>query len=194
MEPYNLNFKNNEIVKTGSVLISDPFLNDQYFGRSIVLICSHNKEGSFGFVLNQYLDIDLHKIDSKFPDIGARISIGGPVAKENLFFIHSLGKLIEGSTSIYNGIFYGGNFDQLCTLLLEKKVLRKKVRFFVGYSGWSAGQLNEEIKEQSWLPVNNLSMNMLFNTSNDRLWEQALEMQGRKFKVISKFTRNPEDN
>lgn len=194
MEPYDLNFKNNEQVKSGTILISDPFLDDKYFGRSVIIVCSHNPEGSFGFVLNQYLDIDLHKADENFPDIQARISLGGPVGKENLFFIHRLGTKIQGSTSLYNGIYYGGDYDQLKKLLIQSKKHRKDVRFFVGYSGWSEGQLDEEIKEESWLPVNNISNDMIFDTANDKLWEQSLEIQGKRFKIMSKFPRNPEDN
>lgn len=194
MQPYNLNFKNNETVKSGTILISDPFIDDHYFGRSVVIICSHTKDGSFGFVLNQYLEIDLHKMDKNFPNIKTRISIGGPVNKENLFFIHTLGNMIEGSSSLYNGIYYGGNYSQLKNKLEEHKNLHNSVRFFIGYSGWSAGQLEEEINEQSWLPVNNVSIDQIFNTSNNKLWEDTLQMQGKRFKIISNFPRNPEDN
>ncbi len=194
MDAYELHFKNNEKVRSGTILISDPFLDDKYFGRSVVLLCSYSKEGSFGFVLNQYLDIDLHKADSNFPNIKTRVSLGGPVGKENLFFIHELGNLIEGATSLYNGIYYGGDFTQLSKLIMDQPELQSKVRFFVGYSGWSEGQLDEEIKEQSWLPVNNISNDMIFDTNNDKLWENALEIQGKRFKIISKFPRNPEDN
>ncbi|MFM7472378.1 MAG: YqgE/AlgH family protein, partial [Crocinitomicaceae bacterium] len=71
---------------------------------------------------------------------------------------------------------------------------KNKVRFFIGYSGWSEGQLEEEIKESSWLAVNNISTEMIMDTQNDKLWEMCLEKQGKRFKVISKFPRNPEDN
>jgi len=194
MEPFDLNFKNNEKVKTGSILISDPFLDDRYFGRSVVLLCGYGKEGAFGFVLNQYLDVDLHKLDEQFPDINARISLGGPVDKEHLFFIHTIGNRIEGSTSLYNGIYYGGDFEQLTKLFDVEPESKNKVRFFIGYSGWSEEQLDEEIKESSWLAVNNISTEMIMDTQNDKLWEMCLEKQGKRFKVISKFPRNPEDN
>ena len=71
---------------------------------------------------------------------------------------------------------------------------KNKVRFFIGYSGWSEGQLEEEIKESSWLPANNITKEDIMNTSTDKLWEFCLEKQGKRFKVISKFPRNPEDN
>ena len=140
------------------------------------------------------MDIDLHKLYTDFPYINARISLGGPVDKEHLFFIHSLGGKIEGSTSLYNGIYYGGDFDQLSMLFETEPETKNKVRFFIGYSGWSEGQLEEEITESSWLPANNITKEDIMNTSNDKLWEFCLEKQGKRFKVISKFPRNPEDN
>jgi len=144
--------------------------------------------------LNHYLDVDLHKLDEQFPDIQARISLGGPVDKEHLFFIHTLGNRIDGSTSLYNGIYYGGDFEQLNRLFDSEPDTSGKVRFFIGYSGWSEGQLEQEIKESSWLTVNNIGTEVIMNTKIDKLWEMCLEKQGKRFKIISKFPRNPEDN
>jgi len=194
MKKLNLAFQNKEIAKRGSLLISDPFLDDHYFKRSVVLLCEHNNEGSFGFVLNNYIELDLHKMDVKFPDINARISIGGPMSKENLFFIHRLGTSIEGAIVITDGLYYGGDFDQLCKLLILQPELKNQVRFFVGYSGWSIGQLKEELEENSWIPVNNISLDLYFDTSINNLWSTCLEKQGERFKMISKFPVNPMDN
>jgi putative transcriptional regulator len=194
MKKLNLSFQNDEVARKGCLLISDPFLDDHYFARSVILLCEHNEEGSFGFVLNNYLELDLHKLDDKFPDIAARISIGGPMSKENLFFIHRLGTEIKGATIIAPGIYYGGDFDELSKKLALQPELRKQVRFFIGYSGWSIGQLKEELKEKSWIPVSNISLEMIFNTENDKLWSNCLELQGDRFRMISKFPVNPMDN
>lgn len=194
MKKLNLSFQNDEIAKKGSLLISDPFMDDHYFGRSVVLLCEHNQEGSFGFVLNNYIELDLHKLDEKFPDIAARLSIGGPMSKENLFFIHRLGQQIQGSTIIAPGIYYGGDFDQLTQLLKENALLKNQVRFFIGYSGWSIGQLEEELKEKSWIPVSNIPLDMIFNTDDIKLWSNCLELQGERFRMMSKFPVNPMDN
>ena len=67
----------------------------------------------------------------------------------------------------------------------------------VYYADLAAKQLydtDEEIKESSWLAVNNISTEMIMDTQNDKLWEMCLEKQGKRFKVISQFPRNPEDN
>jgi putative transcriptional regulator len=194
MKKLNLSFQNNEVAKKGCLLISYPFLDDHYFARSVILLCEHNDDGSFGFVLNNYIELDLHKLDDKFPDIAARISIGGPMSKENLFFIHRLGKEINGATIITPGIYYGGDFDELSNKLALHPELRNQVRFFIGYSGWSIGQLNEELKEKSWIPVSNIPLEMIFNTSDEKLWSNCLELQGDRFRMISKFPVNPMDN
>jgi putative transcriptional regulator len=95
MKKLDFSFKNNEPTVKGSILISDPFSDDVYFGRSVVLICEHNEEGTFGFVLNNYIDVDLHQLDESFPDIQAKISFGGPVSKENLYYIHLMTSVIR---------------------------------------------------------------------------------------------------
>lgn len=194
MKKLDLSFRNNEQAKRGSVLISDPFLDDAYFSRSVIILCEHNNDGSFGFVLNNFIDIDLNKIDEKFPDIDTKISFGGPVAKENLFFIHSLGPQIIGSVQVSEDIYYGGDYDQICDILTHSEEARHKVRFFIGYSGWSEGQLENELNEHSWIPVNNIEASAIFNTSDTDLWKHCLEKQGERFKMISKFPLNPRDN
>ena len=96
----------------GDILLSEPFLNDPYFGRKAVLICEINKSGSFGLVLNNIIDMDITEVISGFPDPSARISLGGPVSRSNLFFLHTSEK-IKDSQKVINGIYLGGDFEQL---------------------------------------------------------------------------------
>jgi len=191
----DLSFKNTRSPVNGCVLISDPFLNEDFFRRSVVLLCNHDKEeGSFGLVLNNYIELDLHQIDEKFPDINARISVGGPVDTEHLFYIHSFGDRVRNSTLIENDLYFGGDFEQLKLILNEEPESKRKVRFFLGYSGWSKNQLNEELKENSWIVATNITAEDLFETGNDEFWKFCLEKQGNRFKTISKFPLNPNDN
>lgn len=193
MKKLDFSFKNNEPTKKGSILISDPFSDDVYFGRSVVLICEHNEEGTFGFVLNNYIDVDLHQLDDNFPDINARISFGGPVSKENLYYIHCFSE-ITNTLEISQGLFYGGDFDEICERIKDEQNPNKKIRFFIGYSGWSEGQLEEEIKNESWITANNISLDKILDTKLDDLWKICLEKQGQRFKMMTKFPRNPMDN
>ena len=194
MKKLNFSFTNKLKPKKGSVLISDPFLNDPYFGRSVIVLCEHNKKGTFGFVLNNFLDIDLHKIDSNFPNINARIGFGGPVSKDSLFFIHSFGEKVKDSLKIQKELYYGGDFDDVCTILKEKPELNDQIRFFIGYSGWDEKQLDDEFDQKSWITVNNIDKSLILDTEQKDLWKTALEKQKGKFKMISKFPNNPSDN
>jgi putative transcriptional regulator len=193
MKKLDFSFKNNEPTNKGSILISDPFSDDVYFGRSVVLICEHNDEGTFGFVLNNYIDVDLHQLDDNFPNINARISFGGPVSKENLYYIHSFSD-ITNTLEIREGLYYGGDFDEITDRIKDAKNPNKEIRFFVGYSGWSPGQLDEEIKNESWITANNISTEDILDTKLDDLWRICLEKQGQRFQLMTKFPRNPMDN
>ena len=193
MKKLDFSFKNNEPTNKGSILISDPFSDDVYFGRSVVIICEHNDEGTFGFVLNNYIDVDLHQLDGNFPNINARISFGGPVSKENLYYIHSFSD-ITNTLEIREGLYYGGDFDEITDRIKNAKNPNKEIRFFVGYSGWSVGQLDEEIKNENWITANNISTENIIDTKLDDLWRICLEKQGQRFKLMTKFPRNPMDN
>ena len=87
----DITFKNKIPPQKGRILISDPFLGDDYFERSVVYLCEHNQEGSFGFVLNNLVEINLNDLNDQFPEITTKISTGGPVETESMFFIHTLG-------------------------------------------------------------------------------------------------------
>jgi putative transcriptional regulator len=193
MKKLDFSFKNHEPTKKGSILISDPFSDDIYFGRSVVLICEHNDEGTFGFVLNNYIDVDLHQLDNNFPNINARISFGGPVSKENLYYIHSYSD-ISNTLEIRNGLYYGGDFDEISKRIKNSINPKKEIRFFIGYSGWSFGQLDKEIKGESWITANNISIEKILDTDLDNLWKICLEKQGNYFKMMTNFPRNPMDN
>lgn len=194
MSSENYLFDNNKSPKKGYLLLAEPFLDDPFFGRSVVLLCENNKKGSFGFVLNNYKEIDFHLIDKSFPKIKIKISLGGPLSKDNLFFIHALGSRIVGSTLLAPNLYYGGDFQQLCTVINTESKNKDLVRFFIGYSGWESGQLNDEMKEKSWIAVNNISLTTIFNIENIDLWSECLAKQGERFRIISKFPQNPKDN
>lgn len=190
----DLAFKNNKNPEMGNLLISDPFLDEDYFRRSVILLCDHNDNGTFGFVLNNYLDVDLHEIDEDFPNIQARISVGGPVDTQNLFFIHSFKEKIEGSVAINEELSFGGDYERILELLTLNPSLKNQIRFFLGYSGWSKDQLKGELKENSWIVTNNIKTEEILDTANNQFWNYCLEKQGERFKTISKFPINPNDN
>lgn len=187
-------FENKRKAKRGRVLLSDPFLNDDYFGRAVVYLCDHNSEGSFGFVLNNYIDLDLHEYTKNFPKIDTRVSIGGPVDTETLYFLHTLGDKIKNSQHISDGIYVGGDYDHLMQLIEKGEVTNKDVRFFLGYSGWSENQLKEEIDEHAWIVVPVLNQGEVMDYSIDKLWGNYMKREGKKYELLSKFPKDIQSN
>ncbi len=189
----DLSFKNNKIPEGGALLISDPFLDEAYFRRSVILLCEHGEDATFGLVLNNFLEVDLHELDEDFPDIQARISVGGPVETQSLFYIHTFAGVDE-SFEVRTGLFFGGSFTQLKSMIEQNSGNDSKIRFFLGYSGWAKNQLASEIAEHSWIVVDNILNEEIMTTQNDNFWQFCLEKQGKEFKTISRFPLNPNQN
>jgi putative transcriptional regulator len=177
----------------GQILLSEPFLNDPYFRRTVIFLCEHNEDGSFGFVLNNYIDVELDQIMENMPHFGGRISIGGPVRNSNLYYLHTLGPKIEDSIEIFEGIYMGGNFETLRSMLMRGQIGKDDVRFFVGYSGWSATQLDEEMKLNSWF-IAPAEKELIMNTELNDLWKIIMKRMGRKGEMMANMPDDPSLN
>jgi putative transcriptional regulator len=173
----------------GKILIAEPFLNDVYFKRSLVLLTEYNKEGAVGFVLNKPVSINIQDIIEDFPEFKAEISIGGPVQTNTLQFIHSLGSAIPGSTHLFGDLYWGGQFEVLKDLISQNLLSYGQVKFFMGYSGWTSGQLEDEIKKNSWL-VGSLGEHEIMKTLTPNNWENTLLSMGSRYKM---WTNAPSD-
>ena len=168
----DFSFTNKRKPKKGMVLLSDPFSDDDYFGRSVVYLCEHDEKGTFGFVLNNFLDLNLGDFAKNFPDIQTNVSIGGPVQTESIYFLHTLGDKLPGSMEISDGIFMGGEYDLLTQMIDEDQVSSKEVRFFLGYSGWSGGQLEEEISRNTWRVAPVLNQGEIMDFTVKDIWQK----------------------
>ncbi|KAB1066000.1 YqgE/AlgH family protein [Salibacter halophilus] len=187
----NINYELQE-PKAGNILISDPFLPDPNFSRTVVLLTEHNEEGSLGFVLNRESDFKLSSIIDDITDFDANIYVGGPVGLNQLFYIHRMGDVLQNSKKIIDGVHWGGDFDQLKFYIETKQVKPGDIRFFAGYSGWSPGQLEAEIKEKTWI-VAPIEKEQIMKESED-YWKEILSGLGNKFKVMSNFPEDPNLN
>ncbi len=174
----------------GRLLVSEPYLPDPYFRRTVVLLCEHNEEGTFGFVLNRHMDMAVNDLMENMPPIGSQVGIGGPVQSGNLYYLHTLGKRIEGSLEIVDGVFTGGDYDQLCGVLKADGRLTRHVRFFVGYSGWGKDQLEKELSEKSWLVARGDKKRIMDIRTTD-LWGATLRGMGRSFAPLANFPDDP---
>jgi len=134
MELFSYSFDKIE-PKKGDLLISEPFLADPNFARTVILLCEHNEEGSFGFVLNKPARVKLNELIEGVGDRRDDVYIGGPVQQNTLQFIHRNDALIEGGIKVKDGIFWGGNFEQMLTIVDSNLIDATDIKFFVGYSG-----------------------------------------------------------
>jgi len=179
-------------VGKGKLLIAEPFLGDPNFERSVVLLCEHNAQGSFGLVLNQttnlHLDDVIENVYGELP-----LYIGGPVEQNTLHFIHRLGHEIDDSVDIGNGIYWSGDFESVKTLINIGKISEKDIRLFIGYSGWSAGQLDGEMNRNSWI-VSETDAHFIFDTPADQFWRAILKRMGGEYKVLSNYPTDPRLN
>lgn len=183
---------NNVAPAQGKILISEPFVQDAYFKRAVVLLTSEENGFFIGFALNKFTDFNINETIKDFPVFNTKISIGGPVRLDTLHFIHILGDQIPGSVKIMNNLWWGGNFEILKQHILEGNVKNNHVRFFIGYSGWEPKQLEREISENSWL-VTDLDSETIMKCE-ESIWKKTLKNLGNKYKLWTTFPENPAMN
>lgn len=185
---------NQALPKAGDILLSEPFLDDPYFGRKVVLLCEHNDEGSFGFVLNNFVDIDVDEVMDDLPKLNTRISVGGPVKNGNLYYLHTRADIAD-SIPVVDGVHMGGDFEQIQSMLKEGVLNSHEIRFFIGYSGWSPSQLQEEIRSRSWF-VADASQRDIMRTDeeNETFWKRLISDMGDGFTHIANAPNDPSLN
>jgi len=179
--------------KQGHILIAEPFLSGSYFNRSIIIITSYSEKGAVGFILNKKVDYPVEDIFVDFPDFDSEIHIGGPVGTDSIYFIHTLGDMIPGSVLIKEKLYLGGDFTALKRQIQLGLVEHNQVRFFLGYSGWDAGQLEEEIAENSWL-VADISQADLMSLEENTMWSETVRAMGGRYSMWENFPENPSLN
>lgn len=163
----------------GHLLIAEPsILTDTIFNRSVILLADYSVEGSVGFILNKPLEYTLKDLIPGTA-LDNKIYNGGPVEQDNLYFIHKVPDLIPNSVEISLGIYWGGDFDMAISLLASDKINECDIRFFLGYSGWEAEQLEFELEQNSWIITTNDYKHQVISKTDDCFWkEQMLELGG----------------
>lgn len=177
--------------RTGRILISEPFLLDPNFQRSVILLTEHNDLGSVGFVLNQPTELNLTEA---FQDIDGEDIIlyqGGPVELNSLHYIHS-NKEIRNSVRVAHNIFWGGDIEEVKEGLRLGAFDPKSFRFFVGYSGWAPGQLEGELEQGAWM-VSELSSEEIFGNDTE-LWKTAVKKLGGDDSLLANSPSDPHLN
>ena len=184
---------NNVLPSRGKILISEPFLCDATFGRSVILLIDHSEEGSMGLIINKQLPIFVNDIieELKYMD-DIPLYKGGPVSTDTLFYLHTLAE-IPGALPICKGLYLNGDFDEIKKYILQGNRMEDRIRFFLGYSGWDGKQLDTEIKENTWI-VSKEENDYLMHSETKGMWKEALEKLGSKYETWSRFPQVPSHN
>lgn len=175
--------------RKGKIIISEPFLPGNYFSRSTILIAEYSEKGAIGFILNKPVETPVKELFKDFPDFEAEVFVGGPVGNENIYYIHTLGEKLHGSIQVKDDLYWGGDFEHLKSLIGAGLVALNQVRFFIGYSGWSEGQLEHEIAENSWL-VTEAPVEAIMNSDED-FWVNSVKKAGGRYELWQNFPEDP---
>lgn len=177
--------------KKGSLLLSEPFMLDPNFKRSVVLLTEHTDEGSVGYILNQKSTMLLKDLLPECENADNLVFVGGPVAANTLHFIHTCYDRMNSGSEVAKGIYWGGNFETLKILLKNNAVRADEIKFFIGYSGWGFEQLDAEMEDNSWLIANKYNPEVAFVEDEENLWKEVLIGLGPKYAHIANFPENP---
>lgn len=177
----------------GTLLIAEPFLKDPNFMRTVVFLCDHQEEGSFGFVINKTFNHTLDELMNDLEELKLPVFYGGPVQMDTIHFLHQYPELIPGSFQVMDGIYWGGDFETAISLIKEGTLDLNKIRFFIGYSGWGNGQLNDELKEKSWLTAQ-ATRKLVFHKKIEEIWKDALKDLGGDYEMMANYPIDPQLN
>ena len=181
-----------EIAK-GKLLLSEPFLKDYFFKRSVIMMLDHDEFGSMGMIINRETEYFISDLVDGFPEFDSRVFLGGPVQTENIFILHRKGDLITGSQEVMPGLYWGGDFEQIKEMIKLGVLKNTDLRFYLGYSGWSKGQLDGELKENSWIVADSKNEYLFANQPKD-LWGNILEIYGNDYELWLNFPVDPQEN
>ncbi len=137
-------------LKAGIYIKSTAALVGSFFEHTTILIVEHNEAGSTGFITDKSFGKSLHELiefnhAKPFP-----LMDGGPVDRAHLFVLHKRPDLIEGGKQLPNGLFLGGNMEQVIEAINTRDVNEQEIQIFIGYCGWDLGELEAEVEEGSW--------------------------------------------
>lgn len=177
----------------GKILISEPFLDDSTFGRSVILLVDHTDEGSMGLIINKQLPLMVNDIINEFKYLeDIPLYKGGPIGTDTLFYLHTLSD-VPGALPILNGLYLNGDFNEIKRYVLQGNAIDGHIRFFLGYSGWESDQLRREIKENTWM-ISKEKRDYLLSKNTKEMWKESLGKLGSKYETWSRFPQVPSLN
>lgn len=175
----------------GSVLIAKPTVDDPCFSRSVITIIDHSATGSMGLIINHPANINLNEV---IPELDSNadipLFIGGPINLDTLFYLHTLGEAIPQSKHITSDLYLGGDYDAVKRYINSGAPVYGKIKFFMGYSGWAAGQLVSEIGLHDWAVASDINIDMILREGEDDIWRNAVNSLGERYRMWLNWPTN----
>lgn len=179
---FNINIESDK-PSLASLLVAEPFLKEDFFRHAVICLVDYGESGAMGIVLNHATVYSLQDmIDTVKSEQPIPVYCGGPMSTDRLYFIHTLGDLFPGGRKIREGLWLGGDFKALEDYLNSGYPVEGKIRFFIGYSGWSAGQLEEEVENHAWAVAPIVSNETLMTETEDSMWHKMVRELGEEFR------------
>ncbi len=182
----------------GSFLIANPVLPDPNFSRTVVLLCNHDEHGSFGLVINKVAPLDPAEVFEKInidrlQSFKGKVYIGGPVSQSQMFYVCRSQEAIPELDQICEGVHLGLDWNYLEKVVERIPDPETNLRFYLGYSGWAAGQLAGEMDQRSWLTCD-AKEQFVFEPSEDQIWPAVVRSMGKEYEYLIKAPVNPSLN
>ncbi len=181
------------IPAAGRILVSEPSLDDFYFQKSVILLADYRDEGSFGIIINKPMKTTLSEAVEGFRDFDPPLYFGGPVETDSLFFIHTVGDIVPGSQKIMEGLYWGGDTEIIKEMIILNQLTTSEIRFFLGYSGWSKNQLEDELRRDSWV-VADADPEKIFHTKPQNMWSNTMRSLGDDYAIWSNLPSDSQLN
>jgi putative transcriptional regulator len=177
-------------VAKGTILVASPEIDVGILFRSVVIICEHTTNGSFGLMINKNIDIELpdevlNSQEINNPNVAIRA--GGPVQANQMMLLHNCTDIPQETLEICNNVYLGGNLQFLQKIVADPE--GPHVNMCFGYIGWSNEQLQEELLEGHWF-THPGAAKYVFHTPPQNIWRTILQDMGGNFAAMSMI---PED-
>jgi putative transcriptional regulator len=177
----------------GKLLLDAGNLQGSFFQRTVVLVCEHDAEGAFGLVLNRTVGSrvgDLIEGDLPVRLKELPLFLGGPVQPSALSFLHSAPTLL--TANVLPQVQVGHSLDDLVDIAGSFPP-SGRLRVFGGYSGWSPGQLDDEMRRDAWM-LHPATADLIFQEPPDQLWRQILRGKGLDYRLLAESPEDPSLN
>lgn len=180
-------------VEKGILLIAEPFMKDENFQRSVVLLCQQEDDSSFGILVNRKLEYNISYFLEDFSGSNMPVFDGGPVGKDHVHFLHQHPDLIPGGEHIIDEIYWGGDYEAAVKHIKDGTINEDGIRFYLGYSGWGKNQLRKEMKHKSWI-CTEANTTLVLHTEPAHIWSNALKKLGGDFLPMINYPLDPSFN